>query len=63
MRLKHTHTHTRTCMGAVIYIDGGAAHPGLQVVHRERDVLGVVLREGTVEPSEPGTWHQDRLIQ
>ena len=33
------------CVGAVVDEDGGAAHPRLEVVHRQRDVLGVVLQD------------------
>src|SRR4029434_4174238 len=34
-------------VGAVVHKDGGAAHPGLQVVDGEGDVLSVVLRGKT----------------
>lgn len=32
-------------IGAVIHVDGRAAHPSLQVVYGERNVLGVTLQE------------------
>lgn len=46
-------------VGAVVDKDGRAAHPGLQVVDGQRDVLGVVLKETNRETSEQGmteTW-------
>lgn len=39
-------------IGAVVHIDGRAAHPSLQVVHRQRDVLGVALINITRESIE-----------
>lgn len=32
-----------SCVGAVVNKDGGAPHPRLEVVDRQRDVLSVVL--------------------
>lgn len=39
-------------VGAVVDEDGRAAHPGLQVVDGQRDVLGVVLKETSGDGEE-----------
>ncbi len=44
-------------VGAVIHEDGGGAHPRLQVVEAEGDVLGVVPVEDPDLPVGRGLWH------
>ena len=42
-------------MGTVINIDGGTAHPGLKVVHRQWDILCVVLHIQDDTVTQPTT--------